>query len=136
MPLAQGWQQYMSKNAKHGDLLAADAVRPAPDSYWVQSRGPLASLVFLAPLLIVYEAGTMFFGVRNGADELMRRLLNVLGFGQHFLLPLLTICILLAWHYLSREPWRLSGSILSAMTAEAILLGAVLFAVSFVQRHC
>ncbi len=107
---------------------------PNADSYWVQSRGPLASLVFIAPLLLIYESGAVFFGVRNGADEFMRRLLNLFGFGQHFLLPFLTVCILLAWHYLSREPWRLSGGMLSAMAAEALLLGAGLHVISFVQH--
>ena len=100
------------------------------EQYWVQSRRPLASLVFIAPLLLIYEAGVLLLGVQNGADAFMRRLLDLLGFGQHFVLPLLTVCILLGWHYLSREPWRLSGGTVSAMAVESLMLGICLRAIS------
>ncbi len=103
------------------------------ERYWVASRRPLASLVFVAPLLIVYEVGVLLLGVQTGADAFMRRLLELLGFGQHFLLPILTVCILLGWHYLSREPWQLSGSIISAMAVESLMLGVCLRMISFVQ---
>jgi membrane protease YdiL (CAAX protease family) len=96
------------------------------ERYWVESRRPLASLVFIAPLLILYELGVVALGVQNGADAFMRRLLDMLGFGQHFVLPMLMVCILLAWHYLSRQPWQLSGGIISAMAAESLLLGICL----------
>jgi membrane protease YdiL (CAAX protease family) len=103
--------------------------------YWVESRRPLASLVFIAPLLIVYELGVLLLGVhQTGADAFLTRLLELLGFGQHFVLPLLTACILLVWHYLSREPWQLSGGIVSAMGVESLLLGLCLRIVSFVQN--
>jgi membrane protease YdiL (CAAX protease family) len=104
------------------------------ERYWVESRRPLASLVFIAPLLIVYEIGVLLLGVQNGADVFMRRLLDGLGFGQHFLLPVLTTCILLGWHYLAREPWQLSGGILSGMAVESFLLGIVLRVVLLVQN--
>ena len=94
------------------------------ERYWVESRRPLASLVFILPLLVIYEVGVLWFGVRpNGADDFMRRLLDMLGFGQHFLLPGLIVGILLGWHYLSRSPWRLSAGVLSAMAVESIVLG-------------
>ncbi len=100
------------------------------ERYWVESRRPLASLVFIAPLLVVYEAGVVWLGAQNGADAFLRRLLDLLGFGQHLVLPALTVCILLAWHYLARQPWRLSGGILSGMAAESLLLGVCLCLVS------
>ena len=103
------------------------------EQYWVESRRPLASLVFLAPLLIAYEAGVLLLGVQNGADAFLRRLLDLLGFGQHFLLPLLMVCILLAWHYLAREPWRLSGGIISGMAVECVGLGICLRVILFLQ---
>jgi membrane protease YdiL (CAAX protease family) len=94
--------------------------------YWLESRRPLASLVFVAPLLAAYEAGVLTLGVQNGADAWMRALLNCLGFGQHFLLPVLTVCILLSWHHLTRHSWRLSGGILSTMAVESIFLAVCL----------
>ena len=104
------------------------------DGYWVESRRPLASLMFITPLLIAYELGVVWLGVQNGADAFMRRLLNVLGFSQHLLLPVLMVCILLGWHYLSRQPWRLSRGTISGMAAESILLAICLRAILFVQK--
>jgi membrane protease YdiL (CAAX protease family) len=103
------------------------------ETYWVESRRPLASLVFIAPLLVVYELGVLLLGVQNGADAFMRRVLDVLGFSQHFVLPFLTVCILLAWHYLAHQPWRLSGGIMSAMAVECLLLGVCLRVVLLLQ---
>ena len=100
------------------------------EQYWVESRRPLASLVFVSPLLIVYEVGVLLLGAQTGADTFMRRLLELLGFGQHFLLPILTVCLLLGWHYLSREPWQLSGSITTAMAIESLLLGLCLWVIA------
>jgi membrane protease YdiL (CAAX protease family) len=103
------------------------------EQYWVQSRRPLTSLVFVAPLLIAYEAGALLLGAQTGADAFLRRLLEILGFGQHFLLPILTVCILLVWHYLSREPWQLSGSVISAMAVESVMLGFCVWVIAIVQ---
>ena len=103
------------------------------DRYWIESRRPLASLVFIAPLLIVYEAGVLLLGVQNGADAFMRRLLDLLGFSQHFLLPILMVCILLGWNYLSRQPWKVSGSLMWAMAVESLLLGVCLRVILFLQ---
>jgi membrane protease YdiL (CAAX protease family) len=110
-------------------------LRQQAERYWVQSRRPLASLVFIAPLLLIYELGVVLLGAQaqNGADAFMRRLLELLGFGQHFLLPLLTICILVGWHYLSRQPWQLSGGVISAMAVESLLLGVCLRLISLLQ---
>src|SRR5687768_11495134 len=84
-----------------------DQTSSPPSSYWSVSRGPLASLAFVVPLLIVYEAGVLGMGaqaVRNGADLWLRGLLDMLGFGQYFLLPSLTVVLLLVWHHLSGQP--------------------------------
>jgi membrane protease YdiL (CAAX protease family) len=104
------------------------------ERYWAESRRPLASLVFLAPLLVTYEAGVLLLGVQNGADAFLRRLLDLLGFGQHFLLPILMVCILLAWHHLAHQPWRLSGGIISGMGIECLGLGICLRVILFLQE--
>jgi membrane protease YdiL (CAAX protease family) len=100
---------------------------PAAEEYWAQSRRPLTSLVFLTPLLVTYEAGVLLLKVQNGADAWMRNLLDFMGFGQHFLLPVLTVCILLGWHHLTRQPWRFSPGTLPAMAVECVLLANVLW---------
>lgn len=97
--------------------------------YWTESRRPLTSLVFIAPLLVIYEGGILALGpvaVRNGVDVWLRYLLEGVGFGQYFLLPGLTVCILLAWHHMSRQPWRLSGTTLYGMAVESVALAVCL----------
>ncbi len=106
------------------------SLRTTAARYWNQSRLPLASLIFITPLLVIYEAGVLALGpdaaVRNGVDESLRQLLSRLGFSQYFLLPALTVSILLAWHYLTRRPWRLSSGVFYGMIGECALLAICL----------
>jgi membrane protease YdiL (CAAX protease family) len=105
------------------------------ERYWLESRRPLTSLVFIAPLLIIYEVGVLWLGVTpNGADDLMRRLLELFGFSRHLLLPGLIVAILLGWQYLSRQPWRFSAGTLPGMAAEAIALGLCVRMIAFAQN--
>jgi membrane protease YdiL (CAAX protease family) len=99
--------------------------------YLRQSARPLPALAFVVPLMLVYEVGVVWLGrdaIRNGADVLMRQLLDVLGFGQYFLLPVATCAILLAWHHVRRDPWRFSPRVLLGMFVESIVWALVLLA--------
>ena len=109
-----------------------------PDGYLRESRRPLTSLVFVLPLLAVYEGGVLVLGmsgVRNGADVWLRQLLELLGFGGYFLLPVLTIGALLAWHHVTQEPWRVRPTVLYGMFVESVLLGLVLLLVAHQQAR-
>ena len=89
--------------------------------YWTELRQPLTALVFIAPLLAGYEAGVLMLGpkaIRNGADTWLRNMLDLLGFTQYWLLPVLTISVLLGWHYVTRRPWSVSGYVLYGMVGE------------------
>ena len=104
-------------------------MKPQGSSYWVESRQPLTSLVFIIPLLVFYEGGVVLLGpraVRNGADVWLRGLLDLMGLGQYFLLPILAVGILLAWHHTTRKPWRVSRGVLSGMVVESLLLALAL----------
>ncbi len=107
----------------------ADSCPGYMPTYLCESARPLVSLVFVLPLLLVYELGILVMGtsaVRNGADALMRHLLDLLGFGQYFLLPVLTCAVLLGWHHIRREPWRFSAHVLPVMFAEAVAWAGLL----------
>jgi membrane protease YdiL (CAAX protease family) len=110
-----------------------DEQTPAPrleNDYWSQSRRPLASLLFAGPLLAIYEAGVIFLGPdapRNGADVWLRQSLNFLGFNAYFLLPVLTVGVLLGWHHVLRQPWHISRRIFYGMFGECLSLAAVLW---------
>lgn len=104
--------------------------------YWQQSRRPLASLAFVAPLLVLYEFGVLWLGpnaMRNGADVWLRLLLDLLGFSQYFLLPVLTVGILLGWHHTTRQPWRVPAGILYRMFAECAALAVTLVILARLQ---
>jgi membrane protease YdiL (CAAX protease family) len=91
--------------------------------------------LFVLPLLAAYELGVLIVPttMRNGADAWMRRFLDVLGLGGYFLLPCLTVTVLVAWHYLLREPWQVRRRALVWMLGESIALAVVLMGVAHLQ---
>ncbi|MCA9185410.1 MAG: CPBP family intramembrane metalloprotease [Planctomycetales bacterium] len=104
-----------------------------PVCYWTVSSRPLASLVFIAPMLIAYEVGILILGpdaMRNGVDVWLRMALDLIGFGQYFLLPSLTVTLLLAWHHVLREKWRMTPSIFSLMWMESTAFGIALIVIA------
>lgn len=104
--------------------------------YWAESRQPLASLVFITPILLFYEAGVLWLGpraVRNGADVWLRGLLDLLDLSQYFLLPILTVGILLAWHNTTGRAWRVRREVVSGMAVESALLAVALRLIVQVQ---
>lgn len=114
--------------------IAADAT--SEESYWTISRRPLTSLVFTLPLVLAYEGGVLMMGrgtPRNGADVWLRTLLDGLGFGQYFLLPVLTVLALLAWHHVEHDRWRFSPGVLVGMAGECLLWAVVLLGIARLQ---
>jgi membrane protease YdiL (CAAX protease family) len=104
--------------------------------YWRESRRPLVSLAFISPLLIVYEGGILLLGpaaMRNGAEVWLRWFLDQLGFGQYFLLPLLTVGLLLGWHHVTRDRWYVPVPVLYGMAGECTSLALCLVAIGYVQ---
>lgn len=98
-------------------------------TYWNESARPLVALVFIAPMILAYEGGLLVLGprsMRNGADAWLRELLEGAGFTQYFLLPCLTCAILVGWHHVNRERWKVAWSVLYGMLLEAMLLGLLL----------
>jgi len=107
------------------------------DGYLALSSRPWVSLVFILPLVLIYEGGILFLGendrLLNGADLLLRQWLRMLGFGQYFLLPLVMGGILLAWHHTTREKWKFSPATLPIMLLECTIWGFVLLLLA--QAH-
>ena len=109
---------------------------PTPIDYWQMSARPLISLVFIAPMLVLYEVGVLCLGrgaPRNGADVWLRGFLDWIGFGQYFLLPVLVCGVLLAWHYLRRDPWTIRRDVLGWMFVESLVFGWVLLLIAQLQ---
>jgi hypothetical protein len=113
-------------------VLRLDACR----QYWQQARLPLASLVFVLPFLVLYEGGVLLLGeeaLRNGADVWLRGGLSNLGLGHYFLLPALTIGLLLAAQHARQATWRFPPTVLYGMACESLLLGAALLLAAELQ---
>lgn len=110
--------------------------------YWFETRRPFCNLVFLLPLLGVYELGVMIIGgsesdsFRNGADAWMRQFLLKAGVDLLFLLPLSVIGALLAWHWASKQPWRMSWDTLGGMIAESLLFAFALILLGQAVDFC
>lgn len=97
---------------------------------------PLTSLMFALPLVLAYEGGVLVLGrgsPRNGADVWLRQALDALGFGSYFLLPVLTVLGLLAWHHVEHDRWRFSPAVLAGMAVESLLWAAVLVGLARLQ---
>lgn len=87
------------------------------------------AFVFVAPMVLIYEGGQLFLGtgaMRNGADVWLREFLASAGFTQYFLLPCLTCAILIGWHHLNKEKWKIAWTALYGMLVEVMLLGLLL----------
>lgn len=98
------------------------------EDYGYLSTRPLHILVFLLPLVIVYEIGSAVYlaGDQAGAARTIRaeRLLSsffeVFGVGGLYLPGLLLVVVLLIWHLLTRDRWRVRFSVPTWMTVESV----------------
>jgi hypothetical protein len=124
-------------------MLTSVAHQPSPPapagSYWLWSRAPLSSLVIIIPLLAIYEVGlrmTPETASRSRVELWLREALAWLGFGGWLWLPLLTVAALLAWHCLTRQPWRMSVLVWLGMGAECLVLAAALAHLAHWEATC
>ena len=117
------------ENTSHdGDLI--------PLGYLRKSQTPLTSLLFLLPLLVLYEVGTHYFATdlryhtetRIRAFDYMLRFFRLFGASGKYLPALAVGMILLAWHIARKDPWDLDFSAAGCMVLESLALSLPLFA--------
>lgn len=117
-------------NAATNNATTLDASAVRHESYFTQSRRPLAALVFLTPMVLLYEVGTLLFHVDRAANAetrivaftWVRSLFDTFGASGALVAPLATVAMLLGWHVFARQPWRLRPTVPAAMAAESCLL--------------
>lgn len=107
----------------------------SPREYLTVSRQARYSVLFAAPLLILYEvlaaavSGSAFAGVRNGADVLLKTLFVSLG-GRNglfvFGVLLFAAGAVVVGRDFRRHPGRLDSKIFGAMFAESVVYAALL----------
>jgi len=121
---------------------AAQGNRPPEDRllHDPAARRPWPSLVFLSPLLAFYAVGLIWVrpDLAARADLLLRQALAPLGLTGVLAPTWLVVGILMAWHLVRRDPWRVPRRLLGRMTAETFVLAAplvVLYAVMSAAFH-
>ena len=78
-------------------------------AYWTATRHPWSCVLFVLPLLAVYEVGLYVLGpapaalLRNGADTWLRTGLTSAGMSAVYGAPVALLLVLLVWTLLHRE---------------------------------
>jgi Type II CAAX prenyl endopeptidase Rce1-like len=106
-------------------------------AYWTATRHPWSCVLFVLPLLAIYEVGLYFLGptpvatLRNGADVWLRTGLAAVHISPTYGAPVVLLVILLAWTLLYREarPHDPLG-VWIGMTVESIVFAALLYGIS------
>ena len=113
--------------------------RPAAtvQQYLEVSKRPLQILAFLLPLVIAYEIGLALLlrsesGVlTNKAHETLLKFFAAFGVAPSsgfYLGGIAVVVVLLVWHLLARDPWRIDWRALGIMACESLLLSLPLIA--------
>ena len=99
--------------------------------YWNEARQPLQILAFLLPLVVAYELGLALLlrsdqGVlTNKAHETLLVFFDRLGVpaaGGLYLGGVVIVVVMLVWHLLTRDRWRIEPSTVGLMAIEAVVL--------------
>jgi membrane protease YdiL (CAAX protease family) len=117
--------------------------RELPDGYLRRSELPFASLVFLLPLIVLYEVGTRQFATdawaqtehRIIAFKLMQDFFRLFGASGRYLPALAVVGILLGCHIARNDPWRVHPATLVGMAIEGLLWAFPLLAGGIVALH-
>ncbi len=113
----------MPPRGRHTTLARKD------ESYTALSDRPLHVLVFLLPLIALYEVGLAFFlSSPDGtfretilAHNTLSRFFQTFGPGSLYLPGIALIVVLVVWHLIRRDRWSIRTSVLFGMAAESVL---------------
>jgi len=115
-----------TKAKKAGAFLSPNLAVGSHYYYVTQRYWP--SLVFILPMLIVFEVGTYLSraseinaGSQLVATYLIERLVRVVGEYGFYFPGLLVVVILLACHFLAKHPWKFDVFVLAGMTGESLI---------------
>lgn len=105
-------------------------------NYWNKTRTPIYNLVFIIPVILIYEVGIIFItrmeisSVRNGADVLLRMLLDSFGLSSLYALGFLLLAGAIISVIIQRkkgEKIHVQGYYLVLMLFESVLWGSIVF---------
>ena len=111
--------------------------------YFEQSALPLASLVYLAPLIVLYELGTRWYATdpvthveqRIIAFSKMQQFFALFGATGAYMPAAAVVAILLAWHIARNDAWTMHLGHLFGMLAESAIYIIPLRAMAMAFAH-
>lgn len=110
----------------HRPIARTRGLGGAADSYFHSSLQPLDVLLFVLPLIVLYEIGSAMFLARAGGQvETIRAHSLLLSFFRDFgvvgraVPSCVIIATLLSWHVMSGARWRVRPMVLAGMALEA-----------------
>lgn len=129
----------MSQAVAGSDVRGEPISRDPVLGYFQCSELPLASLLFVLPLIVLYELGTRFVlsppssggETRIIAFTLMREFFGLFGATGRYLPCLAVVGILLSWHIARNDPWRVRWKTLAGMFCEAVVLALPILGLSY-----
>lgn len=123
------------------------ASKPNLGWYLELSQRPLQILIFLLPLVGLYEVGTWLYasGAAIGASgnesltisayKLLNDFFGAFGVGGLYLPGAALITVLLLWHILARDPWEVHLGVPLVMLLESLLLALPLLVIDQLIRR-
>jgi hypothetical protein len=129
------------RSARSGaTVMGRQWVRILQDYFW-ESSLPLTGLLFLLPMIVLYEVGTHVYAsdyqrhteVRVLAFSYLRHFLELFGATGRYLPAMAVVGILLAWHIARRDTWQLRYGAAFGMTLESSLLAFPVLALSTIM---
>lgn len=113
-----------------------------PSSYAAETLRPLNCLLFLLPLVVLYEAGLILAdpALTPGessplaAPQLLEKFFRLFGATGYYLPGFALIAVLLAWHVAAGHPWRVDRWVLAGMAGESLLWAWPLFGINYLIR--
>jgi membrane protease YdiL (CAAX protease family) len=108
----------------------ARAPGPAPPvGYFQRAEMPLTSLVFLLPLIVLYELGTHYISTSSHQGEqriiafnLLQQFFGWFGATGKYLPAMAVAGILLSWHIARGDAWKIRVGTLGGMVVESFVL--------------
>lgn len=116
----------------------ANLVPASLAAYWQRSQRPLSSLIFLLPLILLYDVGIIYFASSESwsADIYARRLLrdffDWFGVTGYYLPGIIVGVVLICWHFARRDPWQFEPRLYGTMWVESLILALPLFVLAMV----
>ncbi len=115
----------------------------ALETYWLRSQRPLHVLVFLLPLVLAYEVGSVVFltdpatrtQIGVAANRLLSDFFHVFGLAAAFLPGVALLVVLLVWHVLVRDRWMLDPKTLGGMLIESLAWTLPLLVLAAASSH-